>query len=205
MALVSSPSEAATSRKSSFHGNPGRMLSTEALERLRFDASLRDAELRALALLSKSQLTRKSLRRKLERRLYPAEVVSRVLARLEELRYLDDARAAGLWVEHRLERHPEGRAALLKGLLRNGVPRETAEEAVDSRLPRAGEAAVARRVLAKLYPTSSARRSLSEEPERSRALARLASRGFSRASARAALPGRASHPEAEWGGAEEEG
>ena len=183
----------------------GHSLSAEEAGRLRFAASLREAQERALALLARSQHTRKELGQKLERRGYPAEVVSLVIARLDELRYLDDARAAGLWVEHRLERHPEGRAALLAGLLRHGVPRETAVEAVDARLPPSEEVVVARRVLARLYSTAAALEALRGEPGRSRALARLATRGFSRASSRAALPARAPNGEREDDRGEEEG
>jgi regulatory protein len=165
----------------------GRSLDPVTLERLRFDSSLGEAEERALSFLARSLHTRSALARKLKARGFSPPVVASALSRLEELGYLDDTRAASRWVEHRLERHPEGRAALLKGLLRNGVPRDIAEEVVDAHVRPEGEIDVARRVLARLYPTAESLRALASEPERSRALSRLLTRGFSRASARAAL------------------
>ena len=170
----------------------GLVVQPELLEALRAESAFLAAERRALALLARSVHTRAALGRKLELRGFEPQVVRRVLERLAELGYLDDARAAELWVEQRLERHPEGRAALLHGLLRHGVPRSTAEAAVDAGLPSAQEVEVARRVLLKLYGGGAA---LDEATERRRALARLLQRGFSRAAARAALQGHAGDDE----------
>jgi len=164
---------------------------------VREEAEVRDAAARALLLLARSQHTLRDLRLKLERRRYSPGAIRRVLERLEELGYLDDARAADTWVERRLERHPAGRASLLAGLGRHGVSRETAEEAVDAHLPLHAEEEVARRVLRKLYPSEEARENLARGPERDRAMRKLLARGFSRASARKALPGGTG--EEDWG------
>lgn len=167
---------------------PGCTLQGDEIRALRDDAEARQAEERALGLLSKARHTRQALRRKLERRGYAAAAVERALGRLAELGYVNDEAAAEGWLQHRIERHPEGRAALLIGLLRHGVPREIAERAVEAHLPAATEAEVARRYLRKLYPGADARERLLSEPERSRALRKLLSRGFSRPAARRALP-----------------
>jgi SOS response regulatory protein OraA/RecX len=97
---------------------------------------------------------------------------------MRELGYLDDRETGEAWLGQRLERRPEGRAALVAGLQKRGVSRETAEELVRQHVPDALELQNARRALQKLYPGGSSARLLQSAPERRRAARRLAARGF---------------------------
>lgn len=167
----------------------GTRLEGETLRQLRAASRERLAVARALSLVSRSRHTARGLALKLERRGFEPDAVRRAVERVTELGYLDDEEAARSWLEHRLERRPAGRGALLAGLLRNGVPRETAERVVDEALPPEAEAEAARRLLERLFPTTRARRALEGEPARSAALRKLESRGFTRQAARLALRG----------------
>ena len=175
------------------------MLDAQTLRSLRELSRSREALSRAVGLLARSRHTKRALELKLERRGYERPVIRRVIDRLSELGYLDDEGAAESWLARRLERHPEGRGALLAGLLRNGVPREMAEGLLDRYLSPEQEVEAALRVLRRLYPSERSRLSLGREPERSGALRKLLSRGFSRRAARLALPARTGQ------GADEEG
>ncbi len=117
-------------------------------------------------------------------------MVQPLLDKLTDLGYLDDERAAADWVDRRMATHTEGRAALLAGLSRHGVPREVAERVVEARLSPTAEAREARRYLSRLYPTDEARAQLEGADERARAMRRLLGRGFSRSAARRAFDAR---------------
>lgn len=177
----------------------GAILDPETLCSLRHESASREALGRALALVARSRHTRRALEAKLERRGYEPAVIRRVIDRLCELGYLDDEAAAESWLSRRVERRPEGRLALLSGLLRNGVPRDMAERLLDRHLSPEQEAHAALRVLRRLYPTEQSRSSLCREPARSGALRKLLSRGFSRKAARLALPPRTGRGEDEEG------
>jgi regulatory protein len=169
---------------------PGFAVSAELRRSLGERAQARDAEERALKLLGAARHTRAGLRSKLQRRGFPAAAVERALDHLSAMGYLDDAATAEGWVRRRLERRPEGRGALLAGLLRHGVGRDDAARVVDAALPAEDEAQAAVRLLHSLYRSEGAFAALAEEPERGRALRRLLARGFSRRAARGALPAR---------------
>ena len=112
-----------------------------------------DAERKACELLARAPTTRRRLEQKLRGRGFGAELVERVIARVTELGYLDDTSFAESWVRFRLERHPEGRAALCAGLQRRGIDRATAE-AVVGRVSEADELAAAQRVAARTVELS---------------------------------------------------
>jgi regulatory protein len=109
---------------------PGREIDPQERERLERLSETRAAVRSALLLLARAPHTRSGLRLKLLKRGFPSAAADAALARADEMGYLDDGRFAEVWIEIRLERHPEGRAALVAGLKERGVSRELAQEVV---------------------------------------------------------------------------
>lgn len=87
---------------------------------------------KALSLLASAEHTRKGLARKLTARGFGEEEVSGALRRLAEEKLLDDRRYAELWIGFRQRRKQEGAGLLVEGLVKKGVDRRTAGEAVRS-------------------------------------------------------------------------
>ena len=122
-------------------------------------------------LLSRRAYTRAQLRERLARKGAAAGTIDDVIARLEELNYVDDAAYADMVIRDR--RHRKGPIALRRDLLQKGVP----EEIVDVKLADIDEdaqVAVAVEILSKeawRFRGDAARR-------RGKAYALLARRGF---------------------------
>jgi regulatory protein len=129
---------------------PGMELSAALAHRLERNAVFREVKEKALDLLARAPHTTFSLRVKLMKRRFPSPVVEEVLKLLGEERYLNDRSFAENWLRSRSERRPEGRAALIAGLLRKGVGREIAEGMVSRYLTPAREQENALRALEKL-------------------------------------------------------
>jgi regulatory protein len=64
---------------------------------------------------------------------YPVGLVEECIARLLELRYLDDDAFARTWVESRDRARPRGERALRTELTRKGVERDTVDAVLDDR------------------------------------------------------------------------
>jgi len=129
----------------------GEAADDEWLTQLHHQVDVSAARNRALSLQARREHSRCQLRRKLIERDIDPVVADIAIDSLLRDRLVDDARFARMWVESRLRRHPEGRAALFAGLLRSGVSRELAEQSLDELnsadgdvLDRALEAAAAR-------------------------------------------------------------
>ncbi|MBN2552610.1 MAG: RecX family transcriptional regulator [Spirochaetales bacterium] len=131
----------------------------------------RQARDKALGLLARAPHSTCSLRLKLLKRGFDARIVEEILTFLCDKEYLDDRRFAESWLQARTERRPEGRALLLSGLMRKGIRREVAEEAVEDLLTPEVELEHARRALARLKRTG--------ECDPDRLMRKLATRGFS--------------------------
>jgi regulatory protein len=129
---------------------PDLELSVATIQGLKHSSVLRQVREKALDLLSRAPHSTFSLRMKLLRRSFDPRVVEEVLQLLIEDEYLDDGRFAENWLRSRIERRPEGRAVLVAGLLRKGVPREIAEGAVNRYLTPALERENALRALEKM-------------------------------------------------------
>ena len=93
------------------------------------DATIAQAKRAALRFLAYRARSQEEVRRQL-RRLYPPEVVERVLAYLREQRYLDDTAFAQQWRQHRERNQPRGPGLLRMELLRLGVDAEVIREAL---------------------------------------------------------------------------
>ena len=107
-------------------------ISLKSMEQLQFRSQKQKANQTALSLLARSAHSVRGLEQKLMRRGIKGDLLALVLLELEEAGYLDDLSFTGEWLQSRLRRHPEGRAALYAGLLRRGVSREIAETVLNS-------------------------------------------------------------------------
>ncbi len=150
----------------------GDELEPDEAGRLQEQSAAWAAERRALALLANAPHSVQALRLKLLQRGFEERAVQAALRRVEEMGYLDDRRFAEAWVASRLARHPEGASLLVAGLMKRGVSREVAEEAVQQALAPESEEEEegARRALAKLLRSG--------PPDREKLLHRLTARGF---------------------------
>jgi regulatory protein len=100
--------------------------------------------------LTGSAKSRKQLADKLAERLVPAEVAAAVLDRFEEVRLIDDAEFAQMWVRSRSEGRKLARSALRRELAEKGIDPELAEAALEQLGPgdeqRAARELVSRRI-----------------------------------------------------------
>lgn len=128
---------------------------------------------KAVDLLGRRAHFRRELELKLQRRGYENGEIAETLQRLQELKYLDDERTAGAFVEQRAERSPAGKPLLKSELVRRGVTRTLAEEATEGLDEAAAAKEAADRFLRRrLRPKET-------KEERQQALFRhLAGRGF---------------------------
>ena len=111
---------------------PGQYLSADALATL-VGAEEREAAMAAaLRLLGQRARSVAELRTRLLRQDYSPAVVERVIARLKELRYLNDAAFAQRWVETRQRTSPRGAALLQRELRQHGIAGHVAERSVAS-------------------------------------------------------------------------
>ncbi len=109
---------------------PGAAIDADERERLQRLSQVRAAVRSALGLLARAPHSQQALRLKLVQRGHEEQAIVAALERARELGYLDDGRFAEDWLRQRLDRHPEGRAALVAGLRERGVARDVAEQAV---------------------------------------------------------------------------
>ena len=147
----------------------GCSLSPQEKENLLNTSESREAEQKALSLLAAPH-SRLSLELKLRKRGFSPRAVEHAVNRAKDLGYLNDAQYAEEWIHSRLRTHPEGRYALLAGLLRKGITRQMAEECVKRIVTVDVEADCGRRLLDR-YP------SLRALPVR-KLEAKLSTRGF---------------------------
>ncbi len=126
---------------------------------------------KALSLLARAPHATAGLRMKLLKRGYDREVIEQAIQWLTEKGYLDDSSFAEQWLHSRIDRHPEGRARLVSGLLSRGVSREAAEQAVECCVSPQVEKQSAVRFLEKLKRRGVASPELQEK--------KLKARGFS--------------------------
>ncbi len=108
-----------------------------------------------------------------------AELVESVLARLQDLGYLDDPAFARAWVESRDRAHPRGESALRRELVLKGIAADTIADVLLHRRADAGtdlDATAAARVLGRRG--AALLREPDERKRRAKAYALLARHGF---------------------------
>lgn len=111
---------------------PGNELDDDTAQRLKEQAQAFSVRQKALHLLEASPHTAAALRRKLLSKGYEPGLVAAELRRLAGQGLIDDRLFAREWVQQRMERHPEGEAVLIAGLVQRGVRKELAEEVTRS-------------------------------------------------------------------------
>ena len=124
--------------------------------------------LRQLTSAPKSRL---QLERKLAERNVPGDVAAAVLDRFEEVKLVDDAEFADMWVRSRSQSRKLAKGALRRELADKGIDPETAAAALEQLSDEDEEAAARHLVERKLRPGTD----LSDRTERDKATRRLAS------------------------------
>ena len=140
---------------------------------------------RALSLLSRRQHAARELETKLLRN-FEQPVIRSVMARLSELGYVDDQAFAREYTRQRLERSPRAPLAVVSELIKRGVRRETAGEAVALVLAEEGleESLLAETAARKKL---AAFQGLETSEQKIRLFRFLSSRGFAKAAALVAV------------------
>ncbi|WP_395405107.1 regulatory protein RecX [Arthrobacter sp. UC242_113] len=121
--------------------------------------------------LTASPKSRLQLERKLAERNVPEDVAAAVLDRFEEVRLVDDAEFADMWVRSRSQSRRLARGALRRELADKGIDPDTAASALEQVSDEDEEAAARHLVERKLRPGTD----LTDRAERDKATRRLAS------------------------------
>ncbi|MDQ0028945.1 regulatory protein RecX [Arthrobacter bambusae] len=121
--------------------------------------------------LTNSPKSRLQLARKLAERNVPEDVAEAVLDRFEEVRLIDDADFAEMWVRSRAQSRKLARGALRRELADKGIDPETAEQAL-AQVSDDDERNAARELVARRLRSGT---DLSDRTERDRQTRRLAS------------------------------
>jgi regulatory protein len=108
------------------HNDPSPSVLGKTLEAER-DQECLDAALRFLSHRPRSE---REVRRRLSEKGHEAERIDRVVARLAELKLIDDRDFAGYWLENRALHKPRGGRALRAELYQKGLDREVVDEAL---------------------------------------------------------------------------
>jgi regulatory protein len=121
--------------------------------------------------LTASPKSRLQLERKLAERNVPEDVAAAVLDRFEEVRLVDDAEFADMWVRSRSQSRRLARGALRRELADKGIDPDTAASALEQVSDEDEEAAARHLVERKLRPGTD----LTDRAERDKTTRRLAS------------------------------
>ncbi|MBD1542730.1 regulatory protein RecX [Arthrobacter sp. IA7] len=121
--------------------------------------------------LTASPKSRQQLERKLAERNVPEDVAAAVLDRFEEVRLVDDAEFADMWVRSRSQSRRLARGALRRELADKGIDPDTAASALEQVSDEDEEAAARHLVERKLRPGTD----LADRAERDKTTRRLAS------------------------------
>ncbi|MBO2517826.1 MAG: hypothetical protein CW338_11265 [Clostridiales bacterium] len=109
---------------------PGRQLDTKAYNAWRRTVEYRPALDRAVKYLEGRERSRGEVIKCLQTCGYEQEAIDRVILTLEENRFLQDSRFAGLWVDARAQKL--GRNRIRQELRMKGVDEETARQALNA-------------------------------------------------------------------------
>ena len=121
--------------------------------------------------LTASPKSRQQLERKLAERNVPEDVAAAVLDRFEEVRLVDDAEFADMWVRSRSQSRRLAKGALRRELADKGIDPDTAASALEQLSDEDEEAAARHLVERKLRPGTD----LTDRAERDKTTRRLAS------------------------------
>ena len=132
----------------------------------------------AVKSLGRSMRTEAELRRLMRARVEPGErgeaVITAVVSRLKEQRYLDDQSFAETYTRLRQENEKLGQRSVRQKLAQKGVPAHIANQAVEARYSNSDEEALARKHLERKRIAKPA-----NDKETARVMRRLVAAGFS--------------------------
>lgn len=160
---------------------PGTELTDADVERIRHEEQLAEAKEYAALLLSYRARTTSEMRGRLLKKGFDAAITDAAIARLVELKLLDDERFARDFVEDRINIGRKGKFRVRGELVKRGVEGRTIDRAIDAA---PDEAAAARELVQKLAPRY---RGFEPAVRRQRLYALLARRGFGLDTIRAVL------------------
>jgi regulatory protein len=135
------------------------------------------------------------LRLKLRRRAANSADIESVIARLVELKYLDDKRFAEMYTTIRVENDGFGRARVLNDLRARRVNPKLAEQAVSRAFEDKDEAAMVAAWIERRMPSVAAGGNIGDERKLAAAYRKLRRAGFSGSASLTALKKFAAHPE----------
>jgi regulatory protein len=105
---------------------PGRSIDGAEVEAILAAEQKRQALEAAVALLARRPRSERELRRRLAQRKVPPPLIEQTMARLHELKLIDDAAFARFWTEARDRTSPRGRRLVTQELRTQGVEAELA-------------------------------------------------------------------------------
>ena len=108
----------------------GQELSRADLEKLYSAEQLEEARNEALSFLAVRPRSERELRQRLAQKKYPEEIITQVIARLGDVKLVDDRDFAKFWVETREGFKPRSKRALQYELRQKGVSNEEITRAV---------------------------------------------------------------------------
>jgi regulatory protein len=155
----------------------GMQISAQFLSQLLQEDGDAKARARALHFLSYRPRSINEVRERLKRDEWSDEVIDRVLARLQQEKYLGDELFSSLWVENRTLGKPRGARVLRQELRQKGVANETIDEALPSNDEELENAVAAARQL--LKSKERAWKNFKEREKRDKFFATMQRRGFS--------------------------
>lgn len=139
-------------------------LPSTLLPRLRRESAYLGARETALKALGRREHFFREIVDKLRRKLVEDEVIERVISVLMREGYLDDARAAEVFIKERLSRGAYGPFRVISELVRKGFPKDAAREAVRRLMPESYEEEMLSRFVRK--HTRSCREKLKREEDK---------------------------------------
>ncbi len=108
----------------------GQELSRADLEKLLYAEQLEEARNKALSFLAVRPRSEREVRQRLAQKKYPQEIIDQVMARLGDVKLVDDRDFAKFWVENREGFKPRSKRALQYELRQKGVTAEEITRAV---------------------------------------------------------------------------
>lgn len=110
----------------------GQQLSAQEIEKLKQSDNFQRCLEAALSYLGYRPRSESEIKQRLRRRGFNNEVVDKVVIRLKEHRFVDDAVFAQYWTDNRLSFKPRSRSLIKLELRQKGVATETADAAVQN-------------------------------------------------------------------------
>ncbi|MDF2726197.1 MAG: hypothetical protein K0Q59_5875 [Paenibacillus sp.] len=109
----------------------GEQLELEQIQRVLQDEELQKGWSEALKQIGRRPRSEKEIRYYLKRRLYEALLIDKIVSRLKQERYLDDADFANQFAEQRIFSHKKGRRLIKQELQYKGVSQTAIQEALN--------------------------------------------------------------------------